>query len=176
MAEQIIAFATTKVSADKTAGEIEEMLRKADVTKVAKEYESGRVKAIYFQMDTPEGSHPFMLPVNVDAVYWMMISEKRATPRYRAWDTQYVKAADKAVREQAERTAWRIIHWWLKAQLALVQTQMRTVTEVFFADMMVGDGQTLYERLKEGNFTALGAGGQKQKMLDSIAQSVADSE
>lgn len=83
MPTQIIAFATTQVSAEKTADEIEEMLRKHEATKTGKEYESGRIKSLYFQMDTPNGVYPFMLPVNVEAVYQLLLNQRRQTPKYR---------------------------------------------------------------------------------------------
>lgn len=151
MAEQIIAFQTTQVSAEKTAGEIEDMLRKANVTKIGKEFESGRIKAIYFQMETLEGSHPFLLPVNVEAVYTLMIREKNKSSRFKS----YLQSDVQKVHDQAERVAWRIIHWWLKAQLALVETEMVTVNEIFLPYMLVGDGETLFQRWKGENYPAL---------------------
>ena len=79
---EIIAYATTLVAPDKTASEIEEMLRKHGCDKVAKEYESGRIKAIFFQINTVQGNMPFTLPVNVNAVYTLMLAQKQAMRRY----------------------------------------------------------------------------------------------
>ena len=152
MAEQTISFESTNVPAEKTASEIEDMLRKADVEKVGKSFESGRIKAIYFQMDTPESSLPFMLPVNVDAVYQILLNKRKSSPAYRYNFPNEVK---QKIHDQAERTAWRIIHWWLKGQLALVQTQMVGVTEIFLPYMLVSGSETLYQRLKAGEFKAL---------------------
>ena len=42
-----------------------------------------------------------------------------------AWESQH--------REQAVRTAWRIVEDWVEAQLALVETQMVSTQGVFFA-------------------------------------------
>ena len=153
MSEQTISFETTTVTAEKTAGEIEDMLRKADVSKVGKSFESGQIKAIYFQMDTPDGSLPFRLPVNVGAVYQILLLKRESSPTYRYNDVP----ADmkQKIHQQAERTAWRIIHWWLKGQLALVQTQMVTVTEIFLPYMLVSESETFYQRLKAGDFKAL---------------------
>ncbi len=128
------------------------MLRKHGADKIAKEYESHRVKSVYFQITTPAGSMPFTLPVNVDAVYQLLIQKKQAQRRY---SYSMPKDVEIAVHDQAERTAWRIIAWWLKSQLALIQTQMVTVTEVFLPYMLVSKGQTLYQKLEAGEFTAL---------------------
>lgn len=146
-----ISFEGTEVPVEKTAAQIEDMLRKAEVEKVGKSFESGRIKAIYFQMDTPEGSLPFMLPVNVDAVYQILCNKRKAT---RPWLVLADDVKDR-IQKQAERTAWRIIHGWLKGQLALVQTQMVTVTEVFLPYMLVSKSETLYQRLQAGDFKAL---------------------
>ena len=153
MAEQTISFESTTVPAEKTANEIEDMLRKADVEKVGKSFESGRIKAIYFQMDTPEGSLPFMLPVNVDAVYQIFLNKRKSRPTYK-YGTIPMDVKQR-IHDQAERTAWRVIHWWLKSQLALVQMQMVSVTEIFLPYMLVSGSETLYQRLKAGDFKAL---------------------
>lgn len=152
MTKQPIAFSTTMVSAEKTGAEIEDMLRKAYVNKVGKLYESTRIKGVYFEIDTPSGPMPFNLPVNVDAVYQLLYTKRKAGSRFYGELPGDVLTK---LHNQAERTAWRIIHWWLKAQLALIQTQMVTVTEVFLPYMLVAENQTLYQQLSSGGFKAL---------------------
>ena len=155
MTKQVIAFSTTPVAPSKTAAEIEEMLARHGVSKTAKKYDKGRVVAVYFEMDTPQGRFPFSLPVNVDAVYQLFLEARRSIPAYR--HRSLPKEVEVKMFLQAERTAWRIVHWWVKAQLALVQTQMVTVTEIFLPYMLVGGGQTLYQRLASGDLTILAA-------------------
>ena len=48
----------------------------------------------------------------------------------------------------------------MKAQLALVQTQMVTVREIFLPYMLTGggDNETLYTRLAKSDFRALAPG------------------
>ena len=152
----IIPFETTKVPADKSAAEMETMLRRANVQKTGKVYESDRIKAIYFQMETAEGSMPFKLPVNTRAVYQMMLNKKKGMSIYR-----YNRVPNEMLQKmehQAERTAWRIIHWWLKSQLALIAMDMTTGTEAFLPYLLVGSEETLYERLQADGFKALGPG------------------
>ena len=59
---------------------------------------------------------------------------------------------------QAERTAWRNIHWWLKVQLTMIALRMVEVSEVFLPYMLVAEQETLYQRLVSGGFKALAAG------------------
>ena len=151
MPKQVIAFANTEVPAEKSALEIETMLINNGCEKIAKEFELGRIKSIYFQIATPDANMAFTLPVNVDAIYQMFYDEKKASPRFWQWD----KKKEQQLREQAERTAWRIIWHWLKSQLALIQTQMVTVTQVFLPYMLVAENETLYQRLVGGGLAAL---------------------
>jgi len=147
-----IAYATTEVTAEKTAGEIEMMLQNHGCASVAKEFESGRIKSIFFQMNTAGGNLPFKLPVNVDAIYTLLIAEKTAMRKYRHYVPTDVMAN---VHRQAERTAWRIIWWWLKSQLALIQTDMVSTVEVFLPYMLMGEGQTFFQHVQSDGYRAL---------------------
>ena len=62
----------------------------------------------------------------------------------------------KARREQAFRTAWRIIKDWGEAQLALLETEMVDFEEVFMPYILSGR-ETLYQALSEGRVKALPA-------------------
>ncbi|HEY2627025.1 MAG TPA: hypothetical protein VGI41_09785 [Candidatus Udaeobacter sp.] len=88
----------------------------------------------------------FRLPANVEAV--QRILKKQALtgkiPRRYADDI-----------EQATRTAWRILKDWLLAQLALIETGMATVEQVFLPYAQNASGQTVYEALLEKKFTGL---------------------
>lgn len=149
-----IAYATTEVSADKTAHEIEEMLRKHGCNKIAKEYESGHLKAIFFQINTHEGNMPFKLPVNTEAVCRILHEKRKSAARYPYANNEIV-ALQARLHAQAERTAWRIIAWWLKSQLALIQTEMVSTVELFLPYMLMGEGQTFFQQLQSDNFRAL---------------------
>lgn len=154
MAAQVIAFSKTEVSAEKTALEIEDMLRKHGCEKIGKTFESGRIKAIYFQIATSDATMPFTLPVNVEPIYQMLYDKRRGSAQF-PWGGQELKVLEQRLHDQAERTAWRIIWHWLKAQLALIQTQMVNVAQVFLAYMLVSENETLYQNLSAGGFKAL---------------------
>ena len=52
--------------------------------------------------------------------------------------------------EQAERVAWRIVKDWLTAQLAILETEMVDVGQVFLPYFVGRNGQTLYEAYSTG--------------------------
>lgn len=52
--------------------------------------------------------------------------------------------------EQAERVAWRIVKDWLGAQLAILETEMVPVQQVFLPYFVNRQGQTLYEVYSSG--------------------------
>ena len=56
--------------------------------------------------------------------------------------------------QQANRTAWRIIKEWIVAQMALIETEMVSMEEVFMPYMLTGR-QTLYQALANGDLKML---------------------
>ena len=62
--------------------------------------------------------------------------------------------AAEARRQQAIRTSWRILKDWVEAQMALLETGMVTMDEIFLPYMLSG-GQTFYQALVAGEFEAL---------------------
>ena len=147
-----IAFETSKVPMMQSAAEIEELLAKHGATHSAKEYDGGgRPCSLMFRMDTPAGPQSFQLPVNVEAVYQILLG-MRPPRKQRDHATQAI------VNAQAERTAWRNIREWVHSQMVLVQLQMVTVTQIFMPYMLVGHNETLYQRLETSGLRALGEG------------------
>ena len=101
------------------------------------EYEGRQVAAVSFKMDISGKVMAFRLPCN-----WRGVLEVFKNSR-----TFYVKHKDKDIENQAIRTAWRIIHDWVDAQLALVEVNMVTVPQVFLPYTIMADGRTLAERV-----------------------------
>ena len=52
--------------------------------------------------------------------------------------------------EQALRVAWRITKDWIEAQMAIVETHMVTMPQVFLPYVVTDNQQTVYERVIEG--------------------------
>jgi len=51
-------------------------------------------------------------------------------------------------KEQAVRTSWRIIKDWVEAQMALVESELADVSEVFLPYAITQNGSTLYEEIQ----------------------------
>lgn len=120
---------TTKVDALKTQSEIVYILAKHGARAVLQEYDdTGKVVALSFQILTSAGNQAIRLPANVSAVYAVLQRQK-------------VKC-DMA---QAERVAWRILKDWLEAQMAILESEMVEIDEIFLPYMVNRQGKTLYE-------------------------------
>ena len=88
------------------------------------------------------GRVAFALPCNIDSVF-VKLTEQRV-----------MVTAPESRRQQAIRTSWRILKDWVEAQMALLETGMVTMDEIFLPYMLSG-GQTLYQALAAGEFKAL---------------------
>ena len=124
---------TTKVDVFTTVGTIQGMLVKHGAKKIMQDYDDeGHIAALYFMIDTPTGQRGIRLPANVDAVRKVLIRQKV-----------------KCDRNQAERVAWRIIKDWVEAQMAILESEMVQMDEVFLPYMVHNSGKTLFEVYRE---------------------------
>ena len=120
---------TTKVSVHVTLGEITAQLVKHGAKRILQDYDGeGRILALTFSIDTPGGVRGVRLPANVDAVHKVLAQQKV-----------------KCDREQAERVAWRIVKDWVEAQMAILESQMVQMDEIFLPYMVNNQGQTFFE-------------------------------
>lgn len=132
---------STKVDVFQTLGEIQGLLVKHGAKKVLQEFDDdGNVLSVSFTINTPVGMQAVRLPANVKAVQTVLAKQKV-----------------KADREQAERTAWRIIKDWVAAQMAILESQMVTMDEIFLPYILNIDGQTVHQ-LFVNNQLLLGEG------------------
>ena len=101
---------TTKVPADRTVAEISQLLVKKGATEIMTSFDDdAKPVALKWRIRSRHGPLSFSMPVRVDAIYEVMT-------RQRVMATNAV-----ARREQAYRTAWRIIKDWIEAQIALLK-------------------------------------------------------
>lgn len=120
---------TTKVAVHTTIGQIQACLVKHGARKIMQEYnENGHITALTFSVDTPFGQRAVILPANPDSVQ-------------RVLQTQKVKC-DFA---QAERVAWRIVKDWVEAQMAILESEMVQIDQIFLPYMVNNEGKTLCE-------------------------------
>lgn len=120
---------TTKVDVFTTLGAIQGQLVKHGAKKIMQDYDDdGHISALSFLVDTPTGPRGIRLPANVDAVHAVLTRQRV-----------------KCDREQAERVAWRIVKDWVEAQMAILESEMVQMDEIFLPYMVNGHGQTLFQ-------------------------------
>lgn len=127
---------TTTINANKTIGEIQELLSKHGANAIMTEYNNGEVIGLSFKIMTPRGEMGVRLPANTDRVLQVLRNQRKKNNQVR--DTM----------EQATKTAWRIIKDWIDAQMAILETEMVEMEEIFLPYMINNDGQTLYQAFK----------------------------
>ncbi len=129
---------TTKISTDKTVGEVQRLLAKAGARAVLSEYDDqGNVTSVCFKMLVNNAEIGFRLPIEPNKVLAILKTRRGVEPRYKA-------------EEHARRVAWRIVKDWIEAQLAIIETQMVKPGQVFLPYAITPTGETLYESVMNG--------------------------
>ena len=140
---------TSGVPAQRTISDIEALLIATNATKVAKEAKDRAVVAIMFEIECNGRLHVIRLPANVDAVQdWLWKEHVTGAVRNRRTKEEF--------REQAERTAWKIMLDWTQVQISLIKLKQAEALQVFLPYIWDGN-QTYYEFLKHNQFKALPA-------------------
>lgn len=126
-----IANYSTTVTALKSIGEIQGMLVGHGATHILMDYDQGKPVGLAFIVATPHGEVPFRLPANIDRVQAVL-------------NKQRVRSEVSV--ELASRVAWRILKDWVRAQMAILETEMVTIDQIFLPYLQVGEkGKTLYD-------------------------------
>lgn len=143
-----LLYYTTQVPAEETANEIISMLAAKGATRVMMDFgENAQPVGLKWRVETGRGSLAFGLPIRAESVFHVL-TKQRVLP-----------SNPDARREQAERTAWRIVKGWIAAQMALIETEMVVLEEVFLPYMLTDDQTTLYQAmLVEGRVKMLPPG------------------
>lgn len=140
---------TTQVPAERSIAEIQKKLVGHGAREILVKYSgAGEPASIMFIIPLKEDKGaPFRLPANIEKVEAKLLSM-----RARPWN------ADKAaIHSQAMRVGWRIIKDWVEAQLAIIDTDMVTLREVFLPYMLLDEENTVYQVMeKKGYFLGEG--------------------
>lgn len=137
---------TTQISPEKTAGELQEILARYGATAIMTEFDQDRkLSGISFKIHIEEMQGPisFKLPCRWEAIYQVM-------PKRSQWSQG--KSPDELDKEQARRIAWRQILRWVESQMAMIETNMVKVQEVFMPYIMAGGGKTLFQKMEATGF------------------------
>lgn len=130
---------TTKISPNKTIGEIQEVLVAHGAKKIVCDYaDDGTLSAVTFGLFMTDTMTFFSLPANYDGVLKAMAKDRKI-PR------------SLITREQAVRIAWRILKDWIEAQCAIIEAGLAEMPEVFLPYAVTKTGNTLYKEIKENN-------------------------
>jgi hypothetical protein len=138
---------TSKVPANRSITEIQDALVKHGATGVFYKYEqgTGRIEALQFLLRIKNQDVAFSLTVHWQR--FQRVLQLQNVPKSK--DEEYVY-----------RVAWRNIRDWVMAQLALYETEIVEMPQVFLPFATDAKGQTLYEKMVEGKFL-LGDGQQE---------------
>lgn len=125
---------TTKVPADRSINEIQAMLVKHGASGILFEYEqgTGRIAALKFVLNLEGNKIPFSLPVN-----WRLFQAVLKKDRVKRWGED----------DYCYSVAWRDIRDWIDAQLAIYETQMVSLPQLFLPYAVTKTGQTFYEQV-----------------------------
>ena len=143
---------TTSIAPEKTVAEIQTKLAKAGAFQILHEYnrDSRELVGLSFRIQTEFGNVAFELPARIEAVEAILKKQKVRRSR-----TDWRRTNVNTGREQATRVAWRILKDWVEAQLALIETGMVSVEQVFLPFAQDSHGQTLYEAIRQKKFAGL---------------------
>jgi hypothetical protein len=95
-----------------------------------------------FRVNTPHGELGFRLPIDVTATLRVFERQNRVGKMPR----QYINEP------QARRTGWRIVKVWVVAQMAILETEMVSMEQIFLPYMVMPTGKTLYESMVDSSF------------------------
>jgi len=126
---------TTKVPANRSVQEIQDMLQKHGATGVLMEYEkgTGRIASLAFKIDLNGQSVGFRLPLK-----WReaekVLQEQGVKRAFRDEDYVY-------------RVSWRIMRDWVDIQMAIIELEMVKIEQVFLPYAIAKNGKTFYENV-----------------------------
>ncbi len=144
---------TSEVPPEKSIAMIEKILIKGGARQISKEYTgNGDVVAISFSIANPETGAPvyIRLPADGEGAFAILSGMRKDFK----WYTANQKAA---VRQQAERTAWRLTWDWVAVQLSLIEMRQADLLQVFLPYIIVGSGgMTFYKSLQASRVGMLG--------------------
>ena len=142
---------TTSISTEKTIAEIEMLLALHGASDIWKQYDGGgNVIAINFGIPVEGKTAAFRLPAKIEAARTILISEREKGNISLSKN----KAADI---NHARRVCWRIIKDWIASQISLIELDMAKIEEIFLPYALVGENETLFEKMEKNRFAMLDA-------------------
>ena len=141
---------TSTVPASRSVANIERRLVAFGATNIIKSYDQAKtLSEICFVVHVQGKDIPFKLPAKVDAVYKILMRKVR---RQRP-------GTEERLREQAERSAWKILNDSVDIDLSMIEIGNAEFMEKFMAYAVINmdTRETLYDRMKDTGFKMLEA-------------------
>jgi hypothetical protein len=137
---------TTQIEPAKTIAEIQDSLVKHGATSILANYDqAGKIESLSFSIDTPERKIGIRLPCDPKPVLEVLKQQYQDGKISRGFVDEH----------QALRVAWRIVKNWVEAQMAILETRMVKMEQIFLPYAIMRDGRTLFENMKEKAFRLL---------------------
>lgn len=138
---------TSSVAASKSISSIETLLVEAGAKTISKFYnDDNSIAGFLFQLRVKDELITFKLPSNPKAVEKVLINQL-VKPR---------RETIKRVKEQADKTSWKLLHDWVHIQLSMVYMEQAEAAQVFLPYAYDGKtDKTLFQLVKENNFKQL---------------------
>ena len=137
---------TTQVPADKTVGEIQQCLAKHGANAILSEYDGeGFIVALSFKIKINEKDIAFKLPSDWRPILKVMEQDPKTPQRL-------------CNQEQALRVSWRIVKRWIEAQMAILETKMVKMEQIFLPYAITKSGKTIGEEFEGNANKLLGSG------------------
>lgn len=151
---------TSNVPVHQTIHRIEQVLLRCGVTGISKEYgPEQKIIALTFAVAFDDFTRVVIrLPVNEEAA-WEALWKDYAGADISADHKSVIYSSRKhkkkiEFKDQAERTAWKIMQDWVEVQMSLIQLNQAELREVFLP--YIWDGrQTVFQKIKEGGHRGL---------------------
>jgi hypothetical protein len=141
---------STSIEASKTVSEIHKILATHGARSILTNYTAdGIIESLSFMITTPDGDRGVKLPINPDAILRVMNKTNKVPRTFRN-------------RPQAIRIAWRIVKDWVEAQMAILETEMVQMEQVFLPYIEAGNGKTVFQLYQERQNNLLTSGEPKE--------------
>jgi hypothetical protein len=126
---------TTKISASKTIGEIQEILVAHGAKKIVCDYDATIPTTVTFSLLLNDQMIFYSLPANYNGVLKAMRRDPKVKRHF-------------CKEEQALRVAWRIIKDWIEAQCAIIEAGLAEMAEIFLPYAVTKHGTRLYKEIQ----------------------------
>ncbi len=134
---------TTDVPVHRSIAEIQKVLIDHGARGIMCDYDDGgKIVAITFKIPIDGNTTMIRIPSDVLATQRVLEEDPKVERRYKS-------------REHAERVSWRIIADWVAVQMAILETKMVKMEQVFLPYMVTGNGETVFEHLEKTKFKLL---------------------